>query len=83
MSKDKLGKVTRVATSEKLRQDGLFVRGEGELAEVQWEAIVDGLIALTNLYAGFKEELMSQQTQEKFTAAGAPQKTPTEALYPN
>ena len=66
MPKEKPGKITLEATHEEFFRDKAFVKFEGDLTEGQWKAIVDGLTKLINLYTGLKQELISQQKQEKF-----------------
>ncbi len=75
MSRQKQEKLTVTTTLEKPRQHQPFVQVEGELTEAQLEAIADGLMKLTTLYTSFKEELMSKQQREKFTATGTPEKS--------
>ena len=61
MSKEKSRKLTLVATHEENRSCKAFVQVDGEITEVRWREIVDGLKKLITLYNGFREELISQQ----------------------
>ena len=74
MAKNKLDKCSASLTPKQCH-DKPFIQAESELIEARLEAIADGLMKLTTLYTSFKEELMSKQQREKFTATGTSEKS--------